>query len=280
MKKYVILIPTTDLLDADVLDNFDYSSFQLRTLEDLTRLGVALRDVAGLVFMDLLDEIKKLDIPSMPVLIAVDQYNYWELPSVYSYEMKSVHSRDICVPNRLSFVSTKKSTAQQWELKNGLCVAAVSYKHPESGREKSGKKHKNQVTVAKLGTEATAPSIPLQINVPLYSRVEFLSAMSMYTHSKSVEECADMQDFAAFRMHSGSNPLQTRLQVHPFFFPISVMKQGVDPFSPLNNNPEQQQRSYSSTSTFGGGDSSDDKSDEVTSIVDSVLSSRERGEKK
>ena len=251
------------MLDEDVLNNFDYSTFQLRTLEDLARLGVALRDVAGLAFMDLLDELKRLDIPSMPVLIAVDQYNYWELPSVYSYEMKPVQSTEICVPNRLSFVSTKKTTAQQWDLKNGLCVAAVSRKHPEAAGEKSKRKG-----VAKIGTDATALSVPLQIKVPIYSQVEFLAAMSMYAHTKSIEECADLQDIFAFRMHSGSIPLQTRLQVHPFFFPISVQKQGgagggsQNPSSSSSGVP-----SASTTFAQKGLDSSDD----VISIVDSVL---------
>ena len=37
--------------------------------------------------MDLVAELRALDVPGMPVLVAVDQYNCWEGPSAYHYKV-------------------------------------------------------------------------------------------------------------------------------------------------------------------------------------------------
>ena len=67
----------------------------------------------------------------MPVLVAVDQYNTWEGPSVYHYKNNPVKGFDLCVPRALHFVSKKKSETERWTMANGLCVAATSMRHPE-----------------------------------------------------------------------------------------------------------------------------------------------------
>ena len=67
----------------------------------------------------------------MPVLVAVDQYNTWEGPSVYHYKNNPVKGFDLCVPRALHFVSKKKSETERWVMANGLCVAATSMRHPE-----------------------------------------------------------------------------------------------------------------------------------------------------
>lgn len=52
-------------------------------------VGVAFHDLAGSVFIDLVSELKEVE--SIPIMIAIDNYNTWEVPSVYSYELKSIH---------------------------------------------------------------------------------------------------------------------------------------------------------------------------------------------
>ena len=51
-------------------------------------MGVAFRDLSGQVVMDLVAELRALDVPGMPVLVVVDQYNTWEGPSAYHYKVR------------------------------------------------------------------------------------------------------------------------------------------------------------------------------------------------
>lgn len=71
------------------------------------RCGVAHRYIAGSIFEDLMVELKQLT--SVPVLIAVDQYNTWEVDSAFSIavsERKStrIPGFDLCVPRGIYFL--------------------------------------------------------------------------------------------------------------------------------------------------------------------------------
>lgn len=194
-----------DALDSDVLKGFSFLDFKLKTLEDLVRLGVALRDVSGLAVLDLVAELRQLE--SVPVLIAVDQYNTWFTNSAFSYEEVPVKGTQLCVPHALSFIpETKEDDEGTWSLKNGLCIAATSLKHTE------GKK----VAFNRLG------SIPLHIKVPAYSQVEFLSACLRYASEEYLNMDASLSNLLAFRMNTGSTPRLVRKEVNGFFLPIAL----------------------------------------------------------
>jgi len=200
-----------DKLDEVVLNKFNWESFQPKTLEDMILLGIALRDLSGNIAMDLIAELK--DLESMKVLIAVDQYNSWEVDSAYSYRNEKVHSRQLCIPYALNFLSKKKSITDQFVMKNGICVAAVSNRYPEARHE----------TFENVGR-----SIPLLINIPTYSQVEYLSSLSNYLHHGRIDAGIDNHEALTFRMYTNSNPLEMRKMAVPFFFPLSVGKHDGD----------------------------------------------------
>jgi hypothetical protein len=83
---------------------------------------VALRELSGSLFIDLVAELRALDDPSMPVLFAVDQYNTWEVPSAYSYNNQQLLGKQLCVPHALNFLSAKKAETAAWTMKNGVCI--------------------------------------------------------------------------------------------------------------------------------------------------------------
>ena len=124
--------PDLDALDADTLKGYSYDpefSFApeaFSTLKDLVLLGVAFRSLSGLVFKDLVRALRHLDGP--PVLVAVDGYNHWSAGSAFQHRFKAVQGQDICVPSALSFMSRKKTETEEWTLKNGICIGAVSSK--------------------------------------------------------------------------------------------------------------------------------------------------------
>ena len=194
-----------DALDEDILKNFDILNFQLKTLEDYVLLGLAINDVAGMVFMDLVDELRQLD--SMPVLIAVDQYNAWQAKSAFMYNSEAISGQNICVPNALQFLSTKKADTDSWKIKNGICIGATSFKHVEG----------NKVTY-----ENVKASVPLRVRMPTYNQVEYMSAMSYYLNYAAIDNSLSFEDFLQYRMHTGSNPRIMRLEAVPFFFPRSI----------------------------------------------------------
>eukprot|EP00596_Hydrurales_sp_CCMP1899_P002325 CAMPEP_0119034958 /NCGR_PEP_ID=MMETSP1177-20130426/1961_1 /TAXON_ID=2985 /ORGANISM="Ochromonas sp, Strain CCMP1899" /LENGTH=279 /DNA_ID=CAMNT_0006992801 /DNA_START=1315 /DNA_END=2154 /DNA_ORIENTATION=+ len=196
--------------DAPVLDSFEFDEhFQVKTLEELVRMGVAFRDFAGPIFMDLVTELKELDLPDHPVLIAVDQYNTWDAPSVYQYKNRPVLGKELCVPNALFFISKKKAESETYALKNGLCVGATSMRHTE------GKKNTYNEYMQ---------SIPLVIRVPSYTQVEMMAAVSFYTEQGRIEAGMSTQDILTFRTIQGSNPRLFRTQAIPYFFPLAVSK--------------------------------------------------------
>ena len=234
-----------DRLDSSVLDGSHFDLARLmagpRTLEDLALLGVAFRDQAGLAVMDLVAELKK--VKSVPVLVAIDQYNTWEATSAFHYRNEPVAGKQLCVPHSLSFLSKRKPETEAWKLDNGLCVCATSHAHAEGRHETY---------------ESAISSVPLVVRVPAYSQVEFLSAVSFYTHQNLVPKSGtSVQDLLAFRMMAGSNPFITRKEAVPFFFPLSVGKLG-DDIGALTSGGD-----WSGGDDYSGGDVDDADDREV-----------------
>ena len=165
--------------------DFKFQNFKLESLEDLTRLGVALRNLAGLCFVDLVDELKNLNIPESPVMLAVDQYNVWDAPSIFSYDLKSIPSKRICVPYALNFVGTTKKPSQNYDLKHGICIAATSHFHSE-GRNVRYENH--------------SPASPLMLEMPVYSKTEYLSAMATYQAAGQIDTFHTLGEVLTYRM--------------------------------------------------------------------------------
>ncbi len=205
-----------DAKDEDVLQTFSFHKFQEpQTIGDLIKFGVAFRDCAGSIFMDVMAELQQ--VTEMPVLVAVDEYNAWETDSAFSYMQVPVHGRDICVPRTLNFFTQTNAKGKPsrlglapppiYSLQNGICVGATSLRTPEC-------KH--------MTFNQSSRSVDLALRVPNYSQVEYLSAVSHYCHRDVVSGEMDDQHFLAFRTHAGSNPEQMRRQLTPYFFPRSV----------------------------------------------------------
>jgi hypothetical protein len=241
-----------DKLDASVLDgqHFDLQRVMSpKNFEDLILLGVAFRDQAGLAVMDLIAELK--NVTSVPVLVAVDQYNTWEVQSAFHYRMEPVAGKQLCVPHSLQFLSKRKPESEAWKLANGLCVCATSHAHAEGRKETY---------------ENVSSSFPLVIKVPTYTQVEFLSSMTLYMHQNLVAPGTTTQELLAFRMLSGSNPYSARKESVPFFFPISVGKLGDDILMNLGASDDEEGEGEG-----GEGGSKQGAEDESTdSLVDDI----------
>ncbi|KAJ1413363.1 hypothetical protein B484DRAFT_402061 [Ochromonadaceae sp. CCMP2298] len=194
--------PELDLLDADVLADLDFLKFQPKTLEDLVILGVALREISGSLFMDLVGELRELE--SSKVLFAVDQFNTWEVPSAFSYRGRKLMGKELCVPAALNFLSFRKDESAEYSLRNGFCIAATSEHYSEGKTVNYADQRK---------------SIPLTVTVPAYSAAEFLSAGAYYTTRNVLPREMELPDFLALRMFTGSNPRLLRLQSLSFLMP-------------------------------------------------------------
>ena len=154
--------------------------------------------------MDIVEELKMLETVH-PVLLAVDQVNAWSVPSSYQYENVPVLPSDICVPHALNFISKKKAHVENFIVKNGLCIGAVSFKHNEGN---------------KLNFYDAKNSIPLLIRVPNYSRVEFISAIHFYVDRRRIADEHSTQDLLALRTYCGSNPRILRVEGDSFLLPM------------------------------------------------------------
>ncbi len=197
-------IPEEDEKDSKLLNNFDFDSFQPKTLADLCLSGIAFRDSGGLVAMMVIEALKNLEASQgPPVLMAVDEYNSWFGQTSFYYKQKMVQGSEMCIPSALQMLSKKKSDNQDEnnQIKNGLFVAAVSQRYPES-----------------LGhtMKDTAKSIPLLINVPCYSQKEYISAVNYYMYFNRFLSITSTQRVLAYRTYTGSVPRQMRLDF-PFF---------------------------------------------------------------
>lgn len=196
-----------DERDTDILKSFDLPGFEIQTLRDLILLGLVIRDFAGAVAMDLIDQLKSLE--SHRVLFAVDGYNAWEVPSAYQYDHKIVMPKQMCVPSSLNFLAKHKVDMKKWQHTNGLAIGFCSFKHPE---EKD------------IYKEAFN-SFHLVLKMPVYSSVEFLSAMRLYLeHSHAFDKTTTNQDLSSFRVLCASNPRLTRLESVEYFIPISSIR--------------------------------------------------------
>ncbi len=199
--------PDEDILDEPLLNDFDFLSFEPKTLLDLLLIGVAFRDNAGQVIYDVVNELKNLE--SVPVLLAVDQYNTWEAPSAYQYRDKQLHGFNLAVPNALKFISKTKTETASFQVKNGMCIAAVSSKHPAEG----GLQVFNDI----------ASSVPLTLNIPSFSKQEFVSVMTHYTEKKIITVDLTRSDLTAFRSMTGSTGREMRREVSNYFYPLESM---------------------------------------------------------
>jgi hypothetical protein len=194
-----------DSKDFVLLKKFDFLNFAPKTLEDYVLLGVALPEVAGLVFGDLVAELRNID--SFRVLFAVDQYNSWCVNSAFSYDYRSVMGNQIAVPHALNFFGNSRSEAESWHIRNGMCIAATSFKHTEG---------------SKVTFENKKHVIPFRIRVPAYNQMEYLSAISYYMNVGAVDSAITSQDYLEYRIFCGSNPRLIRTESTPFFFPRNV----------------------------------------------------------
>lgn len=199
--------PTEDEQDDEILSTFDFNTFELKTLEDIILLAIALRDIAGPLFMDLVEELKNLQ--SVPVLIAIDQYNTWHGRSVYKYEQRPIYAKDLCVSKALNALSYKKAETNDWVLKNGLVICANSSRHPEGLKD---------------NFKEALRSVPIAINVPIYSQIEYLSAFKYLTSLNRIDGPFTTQELLAYRSHIGSNPALLRKESVGYLLPISTDK--------------------------------------------------------
>ena len=175
--------------------------------------GLAFRDFAGPVVLDVVNELRNYKNPEKPILIAIDQFNYWDMPTVYEYGGDKINAMNMCVPYALKFVSEKKNSASQWE-GNGddhvMCIGATSHRYPINK-----KRDKKLVTY-----ENSRSSLPLSIDVGGYSHVEFLAAVKFYIATGRIDPGISNQDILSFRMFCGNNPRTMYREPSNFFLPL------------------------------------------------------------
>jgi hypothetical protein len=197
-----------DKKDENILKNFDINTIiaqNITTIEDLIILGIALRDLSGSIFIDIMKILKEQD--EIPILIAVDQYNTWEVNSAYSNNNVMIKSKNLCIPHCLNFIRIKKNDPNQseWNLKLGLSIATTSMKYLE-GRKVTYKQYKK--------------SIPLMITIPNYNSVEYLSVMTHYRNNNVAPKYLYNEDFLGYRMFTGSNPRLIRNEMGSYMNPL------------------------------------------------------------
>jgi hypothetical protein len=201
-----------DLLDAPIIDNiknFDILNFQIKTLEDIVLFGIAFRDHAGPAFVHVVRELKTMDKPDTPVLIAVDQMNFWDMPTVYKYDYKKIAATQICVPHATKFISEKKADNDKPFGKNVFCIGSTCMRYPT----KRG-------AVVTYGSSRS--SLPLSIEVPTYSHVEYLAAFKYYLATGLIDEGVSDVELRAYRMHVSNNPRVMRKEASQYFLPIQA----------------------------------------------------------
>lgn len=193
--------------DKSILEDFSYANSTIKNLSDLVLLGIAHHDLAGLVFLDLVEELKELT--STPVLFAVDQYNSWDNESAFSYRNVTISPRQMCVPYSLSFLSKARGEMEHWQVKNGLCIAAVSLKSL-SYKQKNVQLYKDAIS-----------SIPVTIYVQPYNDTEFEAACQHYETERHSHVTPNEQHLKSFQMLVESNPGEMLKQFTPYFYGIS-----------------------------------------------------------
>ena len=240
--------------DRDILKDFDLFEFEVKTLKDLILLGLIVRDFAGAISMDLIDQLKALK--THWVLFAVDGYNVWESPSAYQYEYKVVKPKQMCIPYMLNFLAPHKAEMSGWKHTNGIAIGACTFKHPE-GTDIYEDKFKSFHTVIKM---------------PSYSSIEYLSAMRKYLETSAyIDEFATTQELIAFRMFCASNPRLVRTESAAYFLPLSSLKreltQDIFDLNDTNYTPEGIDLGGAETA----GDENDDDEDIDPKIAEEEL---------
>lgn len=249
-------IPEQDTLDETILTGFSFTNFQFQTLYDLVMFGVAFRDRAGLIFVDLVNELKLIE--HIPILIAIDNYNVWEVPSAFSYEQTPVHARELCVPYALKIMTTKKHETTDWKLKNGICICTTSGRYSE-GRNVTYEEYKL--------------SIPFKLDIPSYSQIEFFSSVIHYMKAYRIQENVTLQELLTFRMLSGSNPKFVRNETTLYFVPLAMKK--INPDYMLAASTIDEEFGFDETGSdfsFGGYEDFDDDESAIEETDSSVKS--------
>jgi len=100
-------------------------SFQGTTLQSLVQFGISYPEATSAVMVLLRKELNK--VTKFPILIAVDEYNWWHYDTIFGYEGRNVHPQDILPVNALSsFHSENSSLRGDNILKNGIFIGATT----------------------------------------------------------------------------------------------------------------------------------------------------------
>jgi hypothetical protein len=221
-----------DLLDIPILDNtkhFEIFRFEIKNLADLCLAGIAFREFAGPAFVDVVEELKQFrNVQNKPILIAIDQMNFWDMKTIYKYQNKPIASTQLCVPYVTKFISYKKSenfsnstqgtgngtqgngtqgTGNGSQGSHVFYLGATTNYYPISKKE----------LVTYVDSRS---SLPLSIHVPCYSHVEYLAACKLYFNTKILDHGLTNQQLLAYRIHVSNNPRLTRRDATRFFMPI------------------------------------------------------------
>jgi hypothetical protein len=196
------IIASEDALDEEVLKGFNMETFEIKTLQDLIFIGIAIPEYAGLAFRDLIEELKIID--HIPILVAVDEYNTWFDRTAFMYDDKSISSWQLTVPSCLHVFDRRKEDNSIWKMKNGLAIVASSVGRTE------GKK---------ITFDDVNASIPLKIVVPAYNQIEYTSAFTFYSNYSIIEPCFTSDDFLLFRTFTASNPRRISVEAIKYFLP-------------------------------------------------------------
>jgi len=198
--------PDQDALDADILQDFSMQALEFKTLEDLVLFGLAYRGAAGSVFMHVMEELK-LNVNNHKIMFAVDQYNTFEAPSAYSWNMRPIAGKNLCVPRALYGISKKKADNSNYNIQNGIFIASTSHTHEEGVQETFYDAIK---------------SVPMCIRVPNYSQMEYFSAMRHYSHLCRLTEFVTISQLLTYRMLCRSNPYELRLNCFLYFTSLGM----------------------------------------------------------
>jgi len=109
--------------------------------------------------------------------------------SAFSNNMIPIHSKNLCIPHCLNFISKKKNECINWKLNSGISIATTSMKYYEGKEDISYKNYKK--------------SIPLIITIPNYNSIEFLSVMTHYMNNNIITKYLNYSDFLGYRMLTG-----------------------------------------------------------------------------
>jgi hypothetical protein len=196
-------IPDEDALDEQIIRDVDLTTYKFETLEDLVKFGIIFSETAGVIFKDLLEEIKVIE--HIPVLVAVDQYNSWFNEPSFAYDDKAIQTHQIIVPHCLQLFPTKKvPQTSMLKLKNGFAIAATCMKHHQE---------------LKKANDGFAKQLPLKIEISNYNKIEYLSMFSYYLNYSVLEPNLKLDDFILYRMFTSSIPYLVQNNLLDYFLP-------------------------------------------------------------